>query len=651
MSQEEFQTFVQNYENDGYIYMTTNEAVAFIQTPDPEYAGKKVLMCSIKPSNGDWTVDESERFSHMYDLVEGYYLASPAQSGPNGEYVYCSDATEKIKSELFNGRAVAIGYRADQAMPGQTMGDKPFMNFVDKNGQQTNETEEATTWAQYSYDRTYDPDDPDSINHKIFDPVHIVCIVGYDDNFPKEYFNDPNGTLPANGAFLCKNSWGSIYGEGNDYNYWGNDGDGYFWLSYYDQSIESPESYRFADVKESNTVKTNLDMYDLMPIIERDRVLFDNDVYMANVFTVKNNCTIRYIGLETVEGDTTVSYSVYLLNKDWKSPVDGYLAVETQQTFPNAGYHKIDLGRSFPMAEGNQYSVVVKAVTKGSSSLFFNHAETKEGFNQFLPSRIARAQDMGKTGNAVMPEPICSNGVVNKGESYLGVGNGSNTEWADWADVTVKLKEMNVEEGTDYFTYDNFSIRSYPETENFTATNIVRDEKDFYSEGDVLKGLIAVGNNTDEDFDDDMEIELVLSLCELGPDNANAKFRGLKAGEIRTVEYEYVVTEADVKAGKIDSTVTVRVNGEEQAYEAVFGDILTFTVKTAAKTEESSQTSETVSSEPSDTPESSVSKEEDIKVPSDNPPKTGAQDYTYLFIVAGLSIVVAVCSKKRKTNS
>ena len=53
---------------------------------------------------------------------------------------------------------------------------------------------------------------------------HIVTIVGWDDSYPKTNFSStPVGQPAGNGAFLCKNSWGTAWGAS-----------GYFYVSYYD---------------------------------------------------------------------------------------------------------------------------------------------------------------------------------------------------------------------------------------------------------------------------------------------------------------------------------------------------------------------------------------------------------------------------------
>ena len=65
----------------------------------------------------------------------------------------------------------------------------------------------------------YNPDN-DTTNH-------AVTVVGWDDDYPASNFNE--GRQPsANGAWICKNSWGE---------YWGNGG--YFYLSYEDPGSRS----------------------------------------------------------------------------------------------------------------------------------------------------------------------------------------------------------------------------------------------------------------------------------------------------------------------------------------------------------------------------------------------------------------------------
>ena len=55
-------------------------------------------------------------------------------------------------------------------------------------------------------------------------PNHDVVIIGWDDNYSKELFNDQ--TIEGDGAFICMNSWGDDFGY-----------HGVFYVSYYDDLI------------------------------------------------------------------------------------------------------------------------------------------------------------------------------------------------------------------------------------------------------------------------------------------------------------------------------------------------------------------------------------------------------------------------------
>ena len=205
---------------------------------------------------------------------------------------------------------------------------------------------------------------------------HAVTIVGWDDHYSRDLFGE--NTPPGDGAFLVKNSFGKMEADSMA----GNQSlfrEGYFWLSFYDATIQTPATFTGTLVEDGNY--DHLYMNDYIgftnaPYVEIREGAFDRDrnedgvirideiVKCANVFTAKDNEMLKSVGVLANRASSLVEYWIYLLKEGYSDPEDGeliYSAVgENGIKAKYAGYNVQDLLKPIALVKDQLFSIVAR---------------------------------------------------------------------------------------------------------------------------------------------------------------------------------------------------------------------------------------------------------------------------------------------------
>ena len=195
---------------------------------------------------------------------------------------------------------------------------------------------------------------------------HAVTIVGWDDNFSKEKFN---ATPRNDGAWLIRNSWGD-----NGYNRYG-----YFWLSYYDKSLDEA-AFAFEFVSDKGT--TEDEFYD-------NNYQYDGGngygwcdyAKAANVFkSQKGQETLKAICFGTNNTCENYTVKVYKNLTDRSNPESGTLVSTTTGETTFEGIYTVKLSQPVQLKYADTFSVVIELTGDGGVS-FLTEAALSGWYN------------------------------------------------------------------------------------------------------------------------------------------------------------------------------------------------------------------------------------------------------------------------------
>lgn len=182
---------------------------------------------------------------------------------------------------------------------------------------------------------------------------HEVTVAGWDDDYSRDNFT--GAVKPENdGAWLCKNSWGAS-----------DENDGYIWISYETFGLDFAQYIMQDNSEYDNEYQNGFNF--------SSSKLSANVQENANIFTANTDEEITQVSFGSMSA-YNYEISVYKLNDNFTSPVDGTLLTAISGKVDNVGIHYIDLPDNVFVESGDNFSVIVK----GDKSAYI----TYDGDNQ-----------------------------------------------------------------------------------------------------------------------------------------------------------------------------------------------------------------------------------------------------------------------------
>ena len=277
------------------------------------------------------------------------------------------------------------------------------------------------TGNAYTYICTKDTSSQSSSSHKWAN--HAITIVGWDDSISKSNFK-PN-TPSSNGAWICKNSWGTGYFNS-----------GYCYISYEDTSVKEGYIY-FYDAEPIDNYDHNYQYDGTCNVVTFGKgwnssistcTGFANNTKVANVFTAKGSESLRAVGFCSWDEGMSYTLEVYK-NPTTGNPSSGTLAASQTGTITYAGYYTIPLNTPVALSANDTFSVIfTQNVPAADDNGYYVHTPYDATFNNTNVVSWAKWTHTNHGNTSYYKEP-----------------NGSWTDCADNGDFRIKAYTDDVD--------------------------------------------------------------------------------------------------------------------------------------------------------------------------------------------------------------
>lgn len=232
----------------------------------------------------------------------------------------------------------------------------------------------------------YTQQDLDNENTSLYyngqEPVtHMVTIIGWDDNYPKENFESTNRPV-NNGAYLVQNS----YGNKNTYIY----------ISYDDTYIEE---YCYGISKINNINYYKIYQHDGQGANYGSAIDLE-EIYAASVFSRETNVS-EFLNEVSITTLYDANYEIYINTLNGDLTGENVKKVKASSEPLKPGYHTIKLDEPLEL-KGSKFAIIVK-YTKVKNKLF--------GIT-LLSQKSLNGESLGEQYNSLQK---------NQGECYIGL--------------------------------------------------------------------------------------------------------------------------------------------------------------------------------------------------------------------------------------